>query len=415
MFDRGVSDPGPVAVVQRQVRAVRRRGNLHVVQHGLATWVAVAAAAATVVVLAALRGGRVAFALAAMGGIATASVMTVLLARRAARRWLPAADAPGRIDSARGLRGRVSSVLELAGRAQGSFFALLVRQNQDALPRWRPEDVVPEVVPARAFAAAVAALAVLVLVVVLAPALRAPAPRVVVGDRRLDFVAGEGTTEGAERILVAPGVDHSATAAAEGAAAEAADAEADGSDTLADLSASLQDWLQAALGAEERWEAGDERPPSIGQESTTGAGHQRTPAARAAADAGTVTGDGAQTDADGAASRRAGEAGAKADESGGGGGAGAGSETDPVLYGTPDDDPGTGADRFELAIAARVRTRRGAAMSPWTTAPGAEGDRRPLLAEQQRTEQPGHRMAVPASFAPLVRRLYSHSPGGGRP
>lgn len=402
-------------MVLRQVRAVRRRSNLHVAQHAVAVWVASAAAAATLVVLTAVRGGRVAFALVALAGIGAVVVATVALARHAARRWLSTADAPARIDTIRGLRGRLASMLELGGRTHDPFFALLVRQNRDALPQWRPEDVVPEVVPARAFVAAVAAVSALVLAVVLAPALRAPPPRVEVGDRRMDFVAGDQTADDADRILVAPGTEHPAAEHGDGAAAATDDA-GDAAGPVGDLSASLQDWLQQALGVEERWEPGDQTPPANGTGATDlrRARRGRGPAARPVADEDATGGAGEESGADGAAARRAdGDGGGQ--PRGGGGGAGAGTETDPTLYGAPQVDVHTAPDRFELAIAARVRTRRGANMTPWTTAPGAEGGRPTTLAPQHRADQPGHRMAVPASLAPLVRRLYAHAdPAGAR-
>jgi hypothetical protein len=49
-------------------------------------------------------------------------------------------------------------------------------------------------------------------------------------------------------------------------------------------------------------------------------------------------------------------------------------------------------------------------MAPWTTAPGSDADRSPGLAARQLAEQPGHRMPVSSSFAPIVRRAYGHAP-----
>ena len=343
-----------------------------------------------------------------LAAVCTIATATVLLARRATARWLRARDAAARIDAACGLRGRLASVLELEGRTRGPLFDLLVRQNREALPRWRPEDLVPEVVPARAFATSIVALSVLALVIVLAPKLSPPPPRVVVGDRRMDFVPAQRDTTDADRILVAPGVEqHPPERDGERTADEAGGDEEPGG--LANLSESLQDWLQSALGVEERWEAGHDQPlpPQGGSRSRRDA---RTPASRPAADTDASTGKERAADGDGPASRPSGADPAGAPESGGGGGgAGAGTETDPALFGAPGDEVPAGADRFELAIAARVRTRRGGAMSPWTTAPEGDDDRHPVLAGTQRSEQPGHRMAVPASLVPLVRRLYAHA------
>jgi hypothetical protein len=411
-----VSHPGPVEAVLRQIRAVRRRNNLSIAQHACAVWVAVAAAAAAGVVLAALRAGGVAFLIVALIAAAVLCGVTTALARRVAREWMPARDAPARIDAARALRGRVVSVMELDGTARGDLFDLLVRQNLDALPDWRAEDVVPEVVPARAFACAAAALSVLALVVVLAPKLRPPPPRIVVGDRRMDFVLSEQARAGAERLLVAPGTEHLAPErGAAGAAHEAPDTHGLPAE-LADASAAFQDWLQRTLGVEERWETSEQVPASRRQDASPPSRRERGAAARPVAGDGAPMGGSEEQDADGAASHRPSADHADAGEPGGGGaGAGAGSDTDPALYGAPHDEPVAGGDRFELAIAARVRTRRGAAMEPWTTAPEPDGDRRPVLAAQQRAEQPGHRMPVPASFAPLVRRLFTHPAGRGAP
>jgi hypothetical protein len=407
--------PGPIDAVLRQLRAVRRRNNLRLVQHAAAVWVAFAASAAAGVVVATLRAGGAAFLLVALLALGAVLARSLALARRVARDWLPAGATAAHIDTTRGLRGRVTSVTELHGTAGGDLFALLVRQNLDALPRWRAEDVIPEVVPARAFASAVAAVSLLALVIVLAPALRPPPPRIVVGDRRMDFVPSRDTPDGAQRLLVAPGTEHPTSERDGSAAAPQPTDEPGMAGALADVSAALQDWLERALGVDERWEPGERLPESRRQDIRRAA-RERQPGARPMTGTGDATGDAEARGADGNASRRAGSDRSPTEApGGGGGGAGAGSDTDPALYGAPHDEPGAGGDRFEVAIAARVRTRRGAAMEPWTTAPDPDADRKPVLAGRQRAEQPGHRMPVPASFAPLVRRLYAHPAGGGVP
>ena len=131
-----MNDPGPVRAVRRQVRAVRRRSNLHVLQHAIGLWVAIVAAAATVVVLSAVRSGHTAFTVVALAGLVTLCTTTGLLARRVRARWLRSRDAPAHIDAVRGLRGRLPSLLELGGleaRGRGPFFALLVQQNLEAM------------------------------------------------------------------------------------------------------------------------------------------------------------------------------------------------------------------------------------------------------------------------------------------
>jgi len=270
-------------------------------------------------------------------------------------------------------------------------------------------------VPVRALAGAVTALVALALMIVLAPALRRPPPRVVVSDARMDFQAAPGTIDGAEQLVVAPGTEHPAAEDGGEAPSTRPEDEPGIATTLADASSALQDWLEHTLGVDDHWESGEPMPASEQQ-------HARRSAQDGVPNVRPPTGDGEAKDgddargADGEASRRAdGDPPATQTPGGGGGGAGAGSDTDPSLYGEAHDGPGRAGDRFELAIAARVRTRRGAAMDRWTTAPDPEADRQPALAGHQRTEQPGHRMAIPASFAPLVRRLYGHATQGDAP
>jgi hypothetical protein len=410
-----MNDPGPTRVVRRQVRAVRRRSNLHVVQHAIALWVAIAAAAATVVVLSAVRSGHAVFTVVMLAGLLTLCATTGLLARRVGARWLRARAAPAHIDAARGLRGRLPSLLELdglEGRVQGPFFALLVRQNLEAMPSWSAEEMVPEVVPIRVLASAIAALCALAMVVVLAPALRPPAPHAIIGDRRIDFVATRRPHDGADRLLVTPGTERTPRDGGNGGASREREEGAAGA--LAGAAATVQDWLQQALDAEEHWESGEPVPSNPSEKSARSPQREHHPTTMAATDDRGATGAGQRTDAQAPAAERAGGAGSQ--QEGGGPGAGAGTDTDPSLYGEPrggsDDEPIAGRDRFELGIAARVRTRHGADMGSWTDAPPADGDRHPVLAAQHRADEPGHRMPIPPAFAPLVRRLFAHPPPG---
>lgn len=280
-----------------------------------------AATAAAAMVLAALRAGQVAFLLVTLVAVAAVLAASAALGRRVARDWLSAGDVPARVDTACALRGRVASVAELDGRAHGDLFELLVRQNLDALPRWRAEELIPEVVPAWPFAAAVASLSVLALVVVLAPALRPAPPRIVVGDVRMDFVPGHDAPDGAERLLVAPGTEHPP---ADGSAAAPEPADEPGvAGGLAGASTALQDWLQHALGVEERWEAGEQLPASQRQDTGRPAARERRADARSVGGSGDAAGDGAERGADGEASRAARGDQASADAPGGGGGGGA--------------------------------------------------------------------------------------------
>jgi hypothetical protein len=397
--------------VRRQVAAVRRRSNLHVLQHAIALWVAIVAATATIVVLSALRSGHAVFTVVALAGLLALCASSVLLARRVRARWLFARAAPAHIDTARGLRGRLPSLLELdglAGRARGPFFALLVRQNLEAMPSWSAEEMVPDVVPIPLLASAIAALCGLAMVVVLAPALRPAAPHAIVGDRRMDFVPTDRPHDAADRLLVAPGTERSARDGEEGRAAGERDEGTAGA--LAGASATLQDWLQQALGAEEHWESGEPVPANASRHGEQSPPREHHPTAMAAADDRAATGAGRPIDAQAPAAQRTGGTGTE--PGAGGPGAGAGTDSDPALYGQPDEEPVAGRDRFELGIAARVRTRHGTDMGSWTEAPAADGDRHPVLAAQHRADEPGHRMPVPPAFAPLVRRLFAHAPPG---
>jgi hypothetical protein len=392
-------------VIRRQVRALRRRSNLHVAQHAVALWIAAAATVTAIVIVSAVRGGRAVFGWVTFAGLAALCAATALLARRLYLRWLGARAAPRRIDLDHELRGALPSVLELDGRADDAMFELLVRHNVDALPRWDPRKVVPDVIPVHAAAAAVAAVCLLAVVVVLAPTLR-PQPRVVVGDRRMDFTATKESHEGAERLLVTPGTEHPASEREGGSKGN--DTREGGADAggLAGVPASLQDWLQQALGAEEHWESGEPVPSGDTGNVPHAIPQQRRSAAAPVADQGAAGGEGQPADAPRPASQRGGGEGTEPGT--GGGGAGAGTDTDPSLFGEPNDEPPPRGDRFELAIAARVRARRGGAMTEWTDAPAPDSDRHPVLAGQNRAEQPGHRMPVPSTFAPLVRRLFAH-------
>jgi hypothetical protein len=416
VFDGSVNDPGPTQAIRRQVSAVRRRSNLHVVQHAIALWVAISAGAATLVVLSAVRGGHGAFMVVALAALVALCATTVLLGRRVRVGWMAARDAPGRIDAARGLRGRLPSLFELDrpdGRARGPLFSLLVHQTVEAMPSWRATEVVPDVMPIRVLASAIAALCALAMVVVMAPALRPAPPRVLVGDRRIDVSPADDTRDGADTLLVSPGTERPAprregTGDASQDTAGAAGPLAGASTALR----SLQTWLQQTLDAEESWDAGEPVPSNPAANGQHAASREHHAATTAAVDDHAATGAGTPTDAPGATPRHAG--GTSTEPGGGGPGEGAGTDTDSTLYGKPDDEPVTGRDRFELGIAARVRTRRGSDTGSWSDAPAADGDRHPVLASQHRAEQPGHRMPVPPAFAPLVSRLFAHTqPGEG--
>lgn len=384
---------------------MRRRSNGHLLQQAATRWLLVTALAAALVVVAALRGGRLVFGSVLLLGACAAIAATVVVARQLRARWLRARDAAARIDRSCELRGRLASVVELQSRAGGGFFELLAEQNVDALPRWRPEDVVPRLVSPPMLAAAFAAVAALVLVIVFAPWLRPPPPRVLIGDRPMDFVASNESHASADRLVVSPGTEHQPAAGAPGSGGTRSET-GDEDSTLT----TLQEWLQDTLGADEHWQTDDGAvPPSGFRQGTTPTARQdRDPRARPVADARAANGGREIPGADGPATPRPGT-GDDGTPDHGGAAPGAGSGTDPTLYGDPHDDVAAHGDRFELAIAARVRTRPGSAEARWTDTPGADPSRRPTLAAGQRPEQAGHRMTVPPTFAPIVRRLFAHA------
>jgi hypothetical protein len=404
-----VSSLPPTQAILEQVRAVRRRNNGHLLQQAAARWLLVTALAAALVVVAALRGGRLVFGCVLLLGASAAIGATVVVARQIRAHWLRARDAAARIDRARELRGRLASVVELQNRASGGFFELLAEQNVDALPGWRPEDMVPRLVSSPTLAAACAAVAALVLVIVFAPWLRPPPPRVLVGDRPMDFVASNESRAGADRLVVSPGTEHHPAATAPDSGGKRSETESEDS-TLA----TWQEWLQDTLGAHEHWQTDDgEVPPSGSRQDTTRNALQnrdpnRDPSARPVADGRAANAGRELPGADGPATPRPGD-GDDGTPDHGGAAPGAGSETDPNLYGDPHDDVTAHGDRFELAIAARVRMRPGSAEAHWTDTPGADPSRRPALAVGQRPEQAAHRMIVPPTFAPIVRRLFAHA------
>src|SRR5262249_24044354 len=150
---------------------------------------------------------------------------------------------------------------------------------------------------------------------------------------------------------------------------------------LAGAAATVQDWLQQALGAEEHWESGEPVPSNPSEKGARSPQREHHPTTMAATDDRGAPGAGQGADAQGPAAGGAGRAGARRE--GGGPGPGAGTTPAPPLYagprGGPDDELAAGRDRFELGIAARVRTRQGGDMGSWTDAPPADSDRHPAL------------------------------------
>src|SRR5262249_9668592 len=149
-----------------------------------------------------------------------------------------------------------------------------------------------------------AALCALALVAVLAPTLRPPPPRVLVGDRRMDFLPSDRSRDDADRLLVTPGTERPAP---ERDGDQAAGGRDDGGKAgpRGAPAATLQDWLQEVLGAEEHWESGEPVPSNPRADGARAPEQAHHPAATATADDRAAAGAGEPTDASGAATRPA--------------------------------------------------------------------------------------------------------------
>jgi hypothetical protein len=93
--------------------------------------------------------------------------------------------------------------------------------------------------------------------------------------------------------------------------------------------------------------------------------------------------------------------------------AGAGNDTDPDLFGPPSARRSGAAAMFELALAAPVRTRRGAPRRVSGEAPPAAPDKRPELGASQREHEPVSKMAVPPAYEAIVREVFAHRATAG--
>src|SRR5262249_50376828 len=182
-----------------------------------------------------------------------------------------------------------------------------------------------------------------------APALRPPAPHAIVGDRHIDFVPAGRTHDGADRLLVAPGTQRTPRDGEGGGASGERREDAGGA--LAEAAATGQDWLHEALDAEEHWESGEPVPSTSSEKGARSPQREHHPTTMAAVDDRAPTGAGRPTDAQAPAVQRAGGTGSE--QAAGGPGAGAGTDTDPSLYG----EPRGGADHEALPRRGRLQPR----------------------------------------------------------
>jgi hypothetical protein len=395
--------------ILRQVARVRRRRNVHTIAGAVCALIAVAAGVLVALVTFALVAGSRPFAIACAILSAVLLFATGWLAVRAARNWLTPRRAARWIDRRAGLEGRLATLLELRPRAADAFFLpLLEEENRRRASQWEPQRIVPEPVPRGMLAAAVVALTALAIVVVVAPRL-APVPRTVDADEAavhaaatrsgdLPARAGRGGTEVATELGEPPDRQEATSVASalqrrirqglwgdEPAPPPRPPRGRSTPRTEPEGVARENSWQAAKGGAPPRYRRmrrQEDMPPPAQIE--------------AAAD------DGAET-APRPPENAAGRSGAD-----GGGASGAGTGTDPDLYGVARDQEGTPRDRFELGIAARVRTRRAAARPPTGDTPPAAPDEHPVLGPRQRTEVAVRRMIVPPAYEPVVRKIYAH-------
>ena len=417
---------GAVALVERQVRRVRRRKNLYELQW-LVYWTVVACGLAAIVLLPlALFAPAETFAIAAWSALVALVVAIAALVRGARRRWLSRAATVAWVETRGALAGRVRTLLELGRRpalSTGFFHPLLVSEVHATFPAWTPARLVPRRVPGRALGSAVAVVLVLVALVHLAT-LASPTPSSLGTDTRPGGAQGDerspAAAEGAvgDRVVTAPGAPGRAPRPNTPRGGSKAPS------PLTQYSSALQEDVRERVWGK-AWERVRDALARAGSNAALEADDA---AAREELEAG-GTEDAEVADREGRAGKRHGgsdgedadaehaeDAPAKPetntaanDASGDQGSSGAGNGTSPgdLFTGSAVDTAGDDAS-FELSLAARMRSdkagRRQAAGPP----PDADPDTRPKLADDQRREAAAHRMTVPAAYEQVVREVFAH-------
>ena len=396
--------PDAVRAMRRQIRRVRWRRNLYELQRALYLLIATAAAAATAVVLLALATRPAPFAACASGVAGAALLAALATVLATGRRWLRASRAPFWIDAQARLQGHLATLMELRPDHQARFLPLLVEENRRRLASWEPEELLPHPFPPAALGAATAAAASLMLALVLAPRLKPPLPheplrptRVprAIPDTRRHVRRDEPSQQGSENAeegrhargagALQERIRHRVWGAEQQAADAPARADASGSEVDAGAARPA-----GADGHERSWEIA--RRPAPGAEHAAGEHGE-----------GALSGERAGADGSRAEASRAGTA----DAGTGHPAAGAGTATDPNLFGPPT-ETGSGAGVFELPIGAHLRGLGAAPAPPAGEPPPAETDTRPDLAPRQRREAPVLRTDVPAAYETIVRRMFGH-------
>ena len=391
----------PVLAMRRQLARVRWRKNLYELQRALYAVIAVAALATSAGVLLALRAGATGFAVGAAAIALGAAAATGTVGAATRRRWLGARRAAGWIDARAKLQGRLATAMELVPRTRdASFLPLLVEQNVRRLRAWEPDRVLPDVFPYAALGVALVATSLFLLVLRAAPDLRPPRSAI-----ESQAIVPARLRPTAERGGVPVGAEDEREPGAPGRVARLA----------ADLQERIRErawgreWQSAAASHSQEMPSAPaaipvdddqlERGWQIARGSTQRPSGDRPDRAAADDDA---HGERSARGADPTRARRQGAAG---DDSGPPA-AGAGSATDPNLYGRATTDV-DGSGGFELPLAARVRTVGGGPRPPSGEAPPAAADARPGLAARPRRDAPVLRMAVPAAYEAIVRQLFA--------
>jgi hypothetical protein len=380
-----------IDVVRRRIARVRRRHGLREAARVACLLLALGAIGAAAGLTLALHVGARLFAIAAWTLAVVVPAAGLLTIAIGWRRRLPDDRAARWIDAQATLGGRLASFTELAarGRRDAFFLPLLADQNLDRLPAWPPERLVPQIAPRGEMAAAVAALAMLGLTIALAPASR---PQVGVGP---------GASRPSSGAVATPDDDEHPDRATAASPADAG--------TLAGLPVAIQNRLRDVAWGDD-WA---ELPPASAARATPPP--ERRAARRPSDDDARLAGLRAQDrpEHDGEARPADAEqpdpAERQADDAIGEGppGSGAGTGTDPNLLGNAS-EPTDGRATFELALGARVRTRRERPHRSPDEAPPAEPDARPALATGERRVVPIHRMPVPAAYEEIVRAAFGH-------
>ncbi len=447
-----------VDLIERQIRQVRRRRNLHELLRGVLLVIATATGSAAALTLLALAADERLFAVAAWTLVGAVAATGLLLAREIARRRVSRAGAAAWIDAHARLRGRLTTLIAVraseagatlhslgtSAGAEPAFLPLLTADNVARLAEWRPRLMVRRVVPVAALAAAIAMAAMLLLTTVLAPHLRPSFPEIVYSDEPVDALAGDdadGNDTVPDRVVVAPtrgeasrrsGRRDEMPVAGDGGTAEDDSA-------LARLSTELQDRIRHQLWGRE-WErardamaraeraaareatarAGggyggdsDDRGEAGDEWETAGLASSRPGGRRPSGRGGSRSGTPTEASDDEAAARGFGDDADRTTTRAGSGepAPGAGNEADPNVFGAATEVDPRGSDTFELAISAPVRAQRAGPRRAYGEPPPAGDDAHPELARAARAEHAIRRMPVPPAYEAIVREVFAHHQG----